>query len=318
MKDLIQKTKYLLIFWVFVLFYSCATSPDGPKKINRAEPAFTGAQEPKSSSRFIKGKSFVHSLNNNPLTSRMISFKTANRIAVDMSKSSKSNSLQGFKNLIAAQRLAGAPISQILGLLKKLAAFVKKKNKANKIPEESLLELGLSALQHRQYGMAVFQFQSLLNAKNRRVRAGAYNAMGLIALREGRVPEAVEYWQQALKSASRYQASLLNLGFMSLKFGHFEAAKRYLSKVSGDWFAKSGLLVSNRLMNRTGVTSRICAKLLSSHPDHKPTVFNCGIHEWQSNNNIQKAKKLIGRALKMQGGPSAWDNHGYKILGSVQ
>lgn len=270
---------------------------------------------------YADSKSLVQSLSNNSMTSRLINRNKAKGATSKFSKTTKGTKAQNidhYEDLIAIERVAGVSTFRLLSHLKGLAESTVSGKAGDLLSENARLEVGLGALQQRQYSMASFFFEGLFQAKNKRVRAGAYNAMGIIALNENRVPEAAEYWRQALKEIAGYEASLLNLGFISLKFGHFESALRYLSRLSKDWFAQSGLLVASRLTSKTGDTAKLCARLLQTKASHKPTAFNCGIHEWQSNNNIAKAKKLISKALNLRGGLPDWDQSGYRILEKVR
>lgn len=291
---------------------------DSVQKDQPASPVGFGEED---DSPIRTGSTYIHSLSNNPMTSRIASVKKATSYANKLSqqtRGAKGQTIANFESLIAAERIARVPLNRLLNHMRRLAEITRQGAKHHKVSELARLEIAIAAIQQNQYGMANFLLNDLRLAKNKKVKAGAFNAIGLLALRDGRVPEAVSYWKEALKANSNYVPALLNLGFISLMFGHFEATKRFLSQVDGDWFADSGLLVAERLMNNTQVTSRICSKLLKSRPKHKPTLFNCGIHEWQSNKNIAKAKQLISKALNTRGGPNSWDNRGYQVLESVR
>ena len=266
---------------------------------------------------YTGGKSLVLSLENNKMTSRIIDRSRAGAVTQRFSKLVKGNRQQieqQYEDLIAAERMAGVSVERLLSHLKSLGTASVTGKVRKRISEKARLEVALAALEQGRHSLALFLLEGLITATNRRIRAGAYNALGVIALEDGRTPEAAELWKRALKEASGYHAAILNLGFINLKFGHFATARQYLSMISGDWFARSGLLVASRLTNRSGDTANYCAELLRTKPSDKAIAFNCGIHEWQSNSNLKMARKLISQALNLRGGPPSWEESGYRIL----
>ena len=310
---------FCLFFSIIVTLESCGTD----SAIRGGKDGGLGGLAEEDPGSLADMKNYTHSLSNNKLTSRLANLGKARAIAKRLSaapKENSSDSIKNLKSLIAVERIGGADVSRLTKHLQRLADLTYKKTKnvsGIKVSEAARLEVGIAALEKKDYSLAFFYFDELLASKNKRIIAGAYNGLGLLAMFEGRIPEAVENWQMALKSVSDYESALLNLGFMSLKFGHVESAKRFLTQLSDDWFAKSGLIVANRLMGSLGEASKLCNELVAKHPNHKPILFNCGVHEWQSNQNIPKAKKLISNALRQNGGPSEWDAQGEKVLGAI-
>jgi hypothetical protein len=61
-----------------------------------------------------------------------------------------------------------------------------------------------------------------------------------------------------------------------------------------------------------------CSSTLELHPHHKPTLFNCGLFYLQNQNNTEKSKDLIAKALSVRGGPAEWDKMGYALLESLK
>ena len=320
---------FIAALWILIIFQGGCKSTSSAKKRSssnietskKSEPAGPPSIGEQDNGPIRSGSTYIHSLSNNPMTSRIAAVNKAAAYANKISqqaRGAKGQTISNYESLIAAERIARVPINRLLNHMRRLAEITRQGTKHQKVSELARLEIAVAAIQQNQYGMATFLLNDLKLAKNRKIKAGAYNALALMALRDGRTPEAVSYWKESLKAQSGYVPALLNLGFISLMFGHFEATKRFLAQIDGDWFAESGLLVAHRLMNETQETSRLCTKLLKSHPNHKPTLFNCGVHEWQSNKNIAKAKQLISKALNSRGGPNSWDNRGYKVLESVR
>lgn len=323
-----MRSYFLAVIYILIVLQGGCKSTQ-PSKSSGGSLDTSGTSEPSALQSFggedsgpiRTGSTYVHSLSNNPMTSRIAAVNKATAYANKISQQTrgpKGQTISNFESLIAAERIARVPLARLLKHMRRLAEITRKGTKHQKVSELARLEIAVAAVQQNQYGMANFLLNDLKLAKNKKVKAGAFNAIALLAMRDGRVPEAVSFWKESLKAHSTYVPALLNLGFVSLMFGHFEATKRFLSQVEGDWFSESGLLVAERLMNNTQETSRLCTKILKTHAKHKPTLFNCGVHEWQSNKNVAKAKQLIGKALNTRGGPNSWDNRGYRVLESVR
>src|SRR6185437_9766343 len=124
------------------------------------------------------------------------------------------------------------------------------------------------------------------------------NAMGVIALHDDRVPEAVLYFKEALKAVSNYKPALLNLGFAALKGGDLGAAKSALGGMQNDWFVQYGLITVARLEGNEGNANDLCESVLKKQPGHGGALFNCGLFEYQNKHNIAKAKEYLNRAGK--------------------
>ncbi|MDD9951132.1 MAG: hypothetical protein OXT67_06155 [Zetaproteobacteria bacterium] len=304
--------------------YGCKSTPkaqDKPAEVKRQQQ---GLQEEAIDldiglSASADRKSFTHSFSNNPFTSKVWNWKKYASAARKIEKKWRQDkkNLQLLVNLIGAERLARVSIAKLLRRLHTLGKLVKEKSLGDNIPEEAFLEVGIAALEQNQPGLANTLLDKLTVSKNSRIRAGAFNALGVQALREDRTAEAVRNWKEAIKVVPNYEASMLNLGMISLKHGRFEDARSYLGVVSDDWFAQSGILVASRLMGDLEVTAELCRVLVKKHPKHMPIHFNCGIHEWQSNQDKNKAKQLINQALDMKVGPQAWSNHAFRVLDEI-
>ena len=293
----------------------------------------------------VDRRSFTSSLSNNPLTSRTISPSAARSVASRLAESvagfskgaskkssrddddsnsgtsetSVANIRAQYLAVFAAQRLGEVPIETMMRMARSAAQTLEARAAVGNTPDRNIgdaakLELGLAALRQRRFGLAAFFLDEGVASKNRRVKAGALNGLGLLALGEGRVPEAVTHWKDALKAVPNYEASVLNLAFVSLKFGAIEEAGRYLARITGDWFVEYGQQVTSRLSGNLGEATSLCSKLSDQFKSHRAIAFNCGVHEWQSNNNVSGARKLMSAALAMKGGSPEWERSGQKSL----
>ncbi len=303
-----------------IVLANCATKSDKPAGEGEDSNGLEGSgsteevEKPRQS-----GSTYVNSLSNSSLTSWTISRAKAADISVKLegaAKGSDGKIKETLASLIATQRLAGQNLQTVLETGRKLADVEMKAGANKDISDAAKLEIALAAVQSKNFAMFDFMVSPLLSAKDAKIRAGALNVMGVVTLEEGRVPEAVQYFKKSMSADSDYQPAMLNLAFVALQYGDLDTAKRMLGRVRPDWFTKSGKLVVARQSGDKAETTDLCGKLLPRN--HKPTVFNCGLHEWLSNNNAVKARDLINKALKMKGGPPSWDEKGYEALNGIR
>ncbi|MEZ4742149.1 MAG: hypothetical protein R3B45_06860 [Bdellovibrionota bacterium] len=314
----------LLCCSLSVLLIQCATGGNKPvggrgPAAGDSNKATTKSKEIDSSDRGV-GQTFVHSLSNNAMTSKVVSRANAAQLTSKLSSSAKgldAKAKNALVSMISAQRLAAKPFSAILSDARQLADIELKAGVSHDLPEVVKLELALAALQSKDFGMFDFLILPLTTSKHRKIKAAALNALGVITLMEDRVPEAAEYFKDALKVVSDYEAAMLNLGFLSLKYGDLSTAKRMLARVHNDWFSESAKLIIARQNGENEEAGRLCKKLMGGK-EHKPTIFNCGLFEWLGKKNIKQAKILINKALKLRGGSPEWDQQGYATLNQMR
>jgi len=299
----------------------------GGKKNSSSEKLDSGSDEPASEpaddavSISASRKNLVQSFSNNGLTSHTISKSKADQLAAKIEsgmQGAKDKDKRSLEGLVSARRLAGKPIDEVLNSAKLIAEIEMRKSVEKDISDDLKLEIALAAMQSGKYALADFYLDQLVSkSKDANAKAGALNALGVIAVRQDRIPEAVALFKESIKVNSGFKAAKLNLGFLALGGGDLGLAKRMLNDMQGDWFVESGLLIIARLENDNSKADNLCGKVLSKKPEHKPTLFNCGLHEWQGKHNADKAKDLLTKAVKARGGRAGWDEKAYRLIGNI-
>lgn len=268
-------------------------------------------KEPEASNNFV---TLINSFSNSPLTSHTVSLNKADEIA---EKFMEAKSRAGLESKIAAERLSKKSLGQVLSTAKKLAATEMEKAAGNTIPDTAKLELALAAINNKNYAFGEYFLQILTDSKNPKIKAAAYNAIGAIALKDDRVPEAVLYFKQALSASSSYRPALLNLGFVALKGGDFETARKLLSDMQNDWFVQYGLITLARLDGNESIADDLCEKVLKKAPQHKAALHNCALLELQNKRNFNKARALAEKASTATYGDSEWDEKAMRLINDV-
>lgn len=256
------------------------------------------------------------SLSNNGFTSRTVDRGRAAEFATQYG-SGKGKDVNSLAAAIAANRLAGRGVNDVLSEARQIADIEMSKNVERDIPELVQLELGLVGVQSGRLAFAEFWLDKLLKSKNATIRASAINAKGVVAIRMERIPEAMVLFKEALAVNSEYKPALMNIGFLALQGGDVVTAKRALGGMQDDWYVMSGLVSVLRLEGEVDKADAICEKVLSQHPKHKPTLINCGINSWQGRKDYKKARDYLNRALAVSGGAAVWDEKAGKLLGAI-
>ncbi len=255
----------------------------------------------------------ANSLSNNPLTSLTINGSKAE--AFGASDSKDKSVLEGK---ITADRLARKGVSGVMAVAKKIADLEMAKAPGKSVSDEVKLDIALTAIQNKNFALAEYYLQQLIESKNAKVKAGAYNALGVVALNDQRVPEAVLYFSEALKAVSNYKPAKYNLGFTALKGGDLGKAKSALGEYQSDWFVQYAMISIARMEGDGNRAAELCGKVFTKAPQHKAALFNCGLVEAQNRKNYAKAKEYMKKAQGAKGGESTWDERIVNMLTEVE
>lgn len=244
-------------------------------------------------------KTFTVSLSNNSQTSRAIDRREAAAIAGKLGNTDR-------KEIVAkmsALRLSGKGLGAVIDTTKRLMAIELQKSPKRGIPNFAKMELVLAAIESKKYSFAEYFLYDLLRAKEKKIQAMAYTAEGIIAAEDGRLPEAILSWEEALKVDPSFEAAKLNLGMTAAKYGDFNLAKKMLSGFQDDWYAMHGLIAAERLTKGVNQASSLCNRLLSTKPNYKPGLLNCALNEVQGTKNLAKATELLNKVSQLPGYP---------------
>lgn len=312
-----MKLKLIAIGLSAFLAHACASSEkkdDGDDLGSSNEDRKSSGKDENDGARASANRvTLANSLSNNQLTSQTVSTSKAEGLIGRFDGKSK-GALEGR---ISAERLARKSVGQVLGTAKRLAELEMEKGAGRTIEDDVKLEIALSAISSKNFALAEYYLQALTDSKSARVKAGAYNAMGVIALRDDRVPEAVLYFRESLKAVGNYKPALMNLGFAALKGGDLDTAKKALGDLQSDWFVQYGLITVARMEGNEGRADSLCEQVLKKEPNHKAALYNCSLLEYQNNRNYGKARALADKAAKAPGGEQGWDDRAFALSNDI-
>lgn len=292
---------------IAALAVACTTTEKQQETPSQGAADDAGGDESGQSRAIVSANrvTLTNSWSNNPLTSQTINRGKAESESQSIDGKDK-RSLEGKAS---AMRLAGKSGSSMLAIAKRIAEAEMEKAPNKEIDAALKLEIALGAMSSREFALALYFLEDIAADKKApvRVRAGAFNAMGVIALKEDRIPEAVVEFRQSLKEDPNYKPAKLNLAFTALKGGGIPTAKSLLGDMQNDWFVRYGLISVERMEGDTGKAVDLCERVLDKESSHKAALFNCGLVEGQNKRNLSKALEFIERASKAKGGEAGWD-----------
>ena len=266
-------------------------------------------------------KTFAFSLGNNPLSSKTVDRKKAQDLAEGLAGSLKNPQFKDRKELVAlmaARRFAGAGLNDVVNIAIKLVTIEIKKDVKKEMPEIAKLELVLAAIRARKLSFAEFYLPELRDSKNKSVKAAAFTAEGMIALLDGRLPEALYSWNEALKVESDYEPALLNIGFTAMKFGDFATARKRLSARGGDYTVATALISADRLTGNAAKADETCKELIAKHHDYKPLIYNCALNQYQGIGNLEQAEKMLKDMTKVKTDGGIYDEKAERLLMRIE
>lgn len=272
---------------------------------------------------FVAGslKTMTYSANNNPMTSKTVDKGKAKSIADSLENSLKNPEFkdrQGLIGLMAAKRFADLPLEDVYKAAQKLINVEMKKDIRREMPEVANLELALTALRSGKLTLAEHFLGELSDNKNKNIIAAVHTAEGMIAQMDDRLPEAVAFWEEALKAIPEYQPAMLNIGFTALRFGDYKTALKMLEPITNDWFALTGVLIAERLGGNSKRVAALCSRINSMKEDYKPAMLSCALNEYQGMGNYPKAKEILKKLVKTKGGSPVIDEKAYRVISAME
>jgi tetratricopeptide (TPR) repeat protein len=293
---------------VIVLVGSSCVTPSKSSRNDSAAKSESNADQKSNQEDdfYVSGNlgTLTLSLSNNPQTSKRVDRKDANEFASRLEqaiRASEGDDRKAIVALMSLRRISGEGLAKVNESARQLVAYEMTKDVNRGLPEFAKLELVLAAIQAKKYSYAEHFIYDLIESKNKKIRAAARTAEGLIAASDQRLPEAMVSWNKALEEVPDFAAAQLNIGFYAAKYGDFPLAKKMLSGMQDDWFAVYGLATAERMTRDNDRASALCKRVVDAKPRFKPALFNCALHAHQGVDDSQTAKTLIDRAAQISG-----------------
>ncbi len=219
--------------------------------------------------------------------------------------------------IMSSKRLAGKGVNVALNFGKKITAIEQMKNIEADVPDYVKAELVMTGIQANKLEFAEHYIAELKQSKNRNALATAYNAEGVIFALDGNIQEAEISWKKAVEIVPGFEAAALNLAFTGLRYGDFKQARQILGTMPEDWFTNYGLISAERMSRKSTRPATLCDKVLQSQPKNKAVLYNCGLYEFQNNNDYDKAKDYFTRVTKIPTLSTEIDERAYSQLSQI-
>ena len=306
----------ILIVTMFPFAFSAASCSTAKKKVveDQQESSSVGSegpQDPVSSSISADRRLVIQSLSRDPLMQRAVNRQKVDQLAAKLAPLVQSGKADRrvLEAYLSAQRLGTRPLGEQAATARAIADQSMRKNVDFELSAAIRLELAISAVEAERLALAEFFLDPLFKLKEGRVRAGAFNLAGVIAVKQDRIPEAVVAFQEALKSANDYRPAKINLGMLALDGGDFNLARGLLTDVGDDALVASGEVTITRFKDGSDRASELCKSAAAKHPDFKPLLFNCALNDLQGKRDLPRAKEYLSRMLRAPGADRRADKY---------
>jgi len=305
---MINKSKAISILCASVatalIVTACSTAR---KKSEDGEPEESAGsvtpQDPVSAGISGDRRLVIQSLSRDPVMQHPVNRQKVEQLAAKLAPIVQSGKADRrvLEAYLSAQRLGNGSLPDQAGTARAVADLSMRKNVDFELSAPLRLELAISAVEVNRLALAEFLLDPLLNLKDGRVRAAAYNLAGVIAIKMDRVPEAVVAFQEALKSANDYRPARINLGMLALDGGDFALARSMLGGSGDNALVASGEVTLARFKDGAEQAAEICKSATAKFPDYKPLLFNCGLNDVQGRKNLARGKDYLARMLRAPG-----------------
>lgn len=298
----LNNIKYLILApVVHSLVLSCASAPS----VSGRELASGGF------------KTYALSLANDPLTLHSVNMEDVKSQRKKLLESNKNDS-ETLASLVGMGRWQRENLDT---MKKQVGQFVElESSKDSDVSEYAKFDLAIAAYYAHSWGEMFLWLEELQASKDKVIAAQVANFRGVLAINDGRIPEAGEFFKLALSLDPKNEGALLNMGFLNLKYGYYEESEKQLTLLTEDTLAASGLIISTRMLNRDTETATYCQTVLQKTPKYKPALFNCALSELQDRKDIkrvERAQDLLEKCVKLPGGDAASNKEASKLLGEV-
>jgi|GEM_PF-6528275 len=228
-----------------------------------------------------------------------------------------SSKLAKLAAVLEGKALSSSPMSELLSVSRTIMAEAMRKDVKTAVPDRVKLTLAMGAYIQRNFPMAEFYLDGLDGSKNAKVLSYRDSFRGMIALGSKQIPESMRFFKDAVKKHSGNTAAKLNLGFLNLKFGNFNAAEKYLRDVPKNWFTLHGLSLAEFLSGdkKSGLSK--CIATQKQNPRSKMIRFNCALMQYTVSNNPLSAKAELEAAIRTPGSP-VMDEVMYRYLEKIE
>lgn len=164
-------------------------------------------------------------------------------------------------------------------------------------PKNAQVFRSLSAMYYDKQQLGMSQLTAEQALKNKDGDPGTYNNMGVSFLTQGKAPEAIEKFKQAVALESTHYEANYNLGWIALNSGDYQLAAdsftNALKSKPGETGAKLGLAISSRGLADYKTAERLYDEIMAAEKDNESAYFNAATLQEIYTKNFKKALQIL-------------------------
>lgn len=311
---LIKKNPIIALFFYLMIQACSSSAPEKSEMKTSKQEEQNSKTENNEKSESVRSmdeemKSVVMSVSNSPLTGH----RADKAAALNLSKSAGSELFVALSAKVVAQE----SFNSVYGTAKAYVKAKLKQNPSYRLNDKVKMLLALSALQNKRFGFLEMILNELSQSKNIVSNSFVYNLRGVIEVNNNNYPDAMDYFEKALKVRESNKAAQINMGALALHFADLNNAKRGLGSNSGNWFVDSELMIIDRHSGNSSMAKSKCDKLSSEKSSYMAILFNCGVLYFEDLKDYKTAKSFISKAASAKMGSSSWAQKAYGLIDKI-
>lgn len=219
-----------------------------------------------------------------------------------------------FETLLAVLNISGAAYEDLSDAAAAFYGWQLQRKKPGPQSFTSHIQLALGAMRLKRFSLAQYHLDQAAKFTKQAIPGEIENVQGMIAIKQDRLDEALQFWREAVKRNPQHVGARLNLGTTALVLGDFQTADMYLGNLSHE-AAQQAMVAANRMAEVPAKADALCRRLLQKKNVAKPVVYNCALNTWQGLDQGSVARRELQQLAQAQQMPPLLET---KIFSSLE
>lgn len=219
-----------------------------------------------------------------------------------------------FETLLAVQNMSGAAYEDLSDAAAAFYGWQLQRKNMGAQSFTSHIQLALAAMRLKRFSLAQYHLDQAARFTNQVIPGEIENVQGMIAIKQDRLDEALQFWREAVKKNPQHVGARLNLGTTALVLGDFQTADMYLGNLSHE-AAQQAMVAANRMAEVPAKADALCKRLLQKKTVAKPVIYNCALNTWQGLDQGAAARRELQQLAQSQQMPPLLET---KIFSSLE
>ncbi len=233
------------------------------------------------------------------------------------SMATRANHPYVFETLLATQNIAGLAYEDMSDVAAAFYGWQIQRKNAGAQSFYSHIQLAIGAMRLKRFALAQYHLDQARNYTKQTVPGEIENIQGMIAIKQDRMDEALQFWREAVRKNPQHVSARLNLGTTALVLGDFQTADMYLGNLSHE-AAQQAMVATNRMAEVPPKAENLCKRLLQKKNVAKSVVYNCALNQWQGLEQSAPARRDLQQLAQSQQLPPLLETKIFSTLEKIE